>query len=115
MLKATKETICRLGKVLCTLEKDRGLKLFGNVSNISPILSAAARAMFHTVDGKVVPPIMDVRNHAPNPAKNEARKIINNSKEESAVTGVSTRMQLFRKLTNQRFLEFPVHSQESIL
>lgn len=40
--KAPKEMICWLGKVLYILEKDRpGLKLFGNVSNISPILSAA--------------------------------------------------------------------------
>lgn len=43
------------------------------------------------VDGKVVSPTMDVHNHAPNPAKNEQKKIINNSKEESVETGKSIR------------------------
>lgn len=44
----------------------------------------------HSVDGKVVPPTMDVHNHAPSPTKNEARKIIINLKEESAETGKKT-------------------------
>lgn len=58
-------------------------------------------ARVHILDGKVVPPTMDVHNHDPDPVKNEERKNINNLKEESGETekithAVISKLQLFR-------------------